>query len=84
MSTSPPAASRCCPFPAQPQPPARPEMTIEAIEIKGIRSVAYHPALRDPGASYLKIMVRDLDKTLALLKGERCAGHHRRRRTGGA
>lgn len=48
-----------------------PEMTIEAIEIKGIRSVAYHPALRDPGASYLKILVRDLDRTLALLKDER-------------
>ncbi len=48
-----------------------PEMTIEAIEIKGIRSVPYHPALRDPGASYLKILVRDLDKTLAVLKSER-------------
>jgi catechol 2,3-dioxygenase-like lactoylglutathione lyase family enzyme len=48
-----------------------PEMTIEAIEIKGVRSVPYHPALRDPGASYLKILVRDLDKTLALLKSER-------------
>jgi catechol 2,3-dioxygenase-like lactoylglutathione lyase family enzyme len=48
-----------------------PEMTIEAIEIKGIRSAPYHPALRDPGASYLKIIVRDLDKTLALLTDER-------------
>jgi catechol 2,3-dioxygenase-like lactoylglutathione lyase family enzyme len=48
-----------------------PEMTIEAIEIKGVRSSPYHPALRDPGASYLKILVRDLDKTLALLKDER-------------
>jgi len=48
-----------------------PEMTIEAIEIKGIKSAPYHPALRDPGASYLKIIVRDLDKTLALLKDER-------------
>ena len=47
------------------------EMTIEAIEIKGIRSRPYHPALRDPGASYLKIIVRDLDKTLAQLKSER-------------
>lgn len=48
-----------------------PEMSIEAIEIKGVRSVPYHPALRDPGASYLKILVRDLDKTLAVLKSER-------------
>jgi catechol 2,3-dioxygenase-like lactoylglutathione lyase family enzyme len=48
-----------------------PEMTIEAIEIKGVRSTPYHPALRDPGASYLKILVRDLDKTLAVLKSER-------------
>jgi len=48
-----------------------PEMTIEAIEIKGVRSRPYHPALRDPGASYLKIIVRDLDKTLALLTDER-------------
>ena len=48
-----------------------PEMTIEAIEIKGVKSAPYHPALRDPGASYLKIIVRDLDKTLALLKDER-------------
>jgi catechol 2,3-dioxygenase-like lactoylglutathione lyase family enzyme len=48
-----------------------PEMTIEAIEIKGVRSVPYHPSLRDPGASYLKILVRDLDRTLALLKDER-------------
>src|SRR5580698_8199948 len=47
------------------------EMTIEAIEIKGIKSRPYHPALRDPGASYLKIIVRDLDKTLAQLKAER-------------
>src|SRR5690242_10283789 len=30
-----------------------PEMTIEAIEIKGIKSQAYHPAMTDPGASYI-------------------------------
>lgn len=48
-----------------------PQMTIEAIEIKGIKSHPYHPALRDPGASYLKLIVRDLDATLALLKSER-------------
>ncbi|HTC54512.1 MAG TPA: VOC family protein [Steroidobacteraceae bacterium] len=46
------------------------KMTIEAIEIKGVKSAPYHPALNDPGASYLKLEVRDLDKTLALLKGE--------------
>jgi catechol 2,3-dioxygenase-like lactoylglutathione lyase family enzyme len=48
-----------------------PEMTIEAIEIKGIKSQPYHPAMSDPGASYIKIIVRDLDKTLAALKAER-------------
>jgi catechol 2,3-dioxygenase-like lactoylglutathione lyase family enzyme len=48
-----------------------PEMTIEAIEIKGVRARPYHPALRDPGASYLTVVVRDLDKTLGLLKDER-------------
>jgi catechol 2,3-dioxygenase-like lactoylglutathione lyase family enzyme len=48
-----------------------PEMTIEAIEIKGIESRPFHPALTDPGASYLKLIVTDLDKTLGLLKDER-------------
>ena len=48
-----------------------PQMTIEAIEIKGIRSRPYRPALTDPGASYLKLVVRDLDATLAVLKSER-------------
>ena len=48
-----------------------PEMTIEAIEIKGIKAQAYNPPLTDPGATYLKIIVRDLDKTLAALKAER-------------
>ena len=47
------------------------QMTIEAIEIKGIPSHPYHPLLSDPGASYLKLIVRDLDKTLAALKSER-------------
>lgn len=51
--------------------PGGTEMTIEAIEIKGIKSYPFHPPLSDPGASYLKLRVRDLDKTLALLKGER-------------
>jgi catechol 2,3-dioxygenase-like lactoylglutathione lyase family enzyme len=59
------------PIPGTAATAGAPEMTIEAIEIKGVRSVPYHPALRDPGASYLKILVRDLDKTLALLKSER-------------
>jgi catechol 2,3-dioxygenase-like lactoylglutathione lyase family enzyme len=48
-----------------------PEMTIEAIEIKGIKSQVYNPPMSDPGASYIKIIVRDLDKTLAALKAER-------------
>jgi catechol 2,3-dioxygenase-like lactoylglutathione lyase family enzyme len=47
-----------------------PQMTIEAIEIKGVKSAPYHPGLSDPGASYLQLVVRDLDKTLGLLKGE--------------
>jgi catechol 2,3-dioxygenase-like lactoylglutathione lyase family enzyme len=58
------------PIPGTAATPGAPEMTIEAIEIKGVKSAPYHPALRNPGASYLKIMVRDLDKTLGLLKGE--------------
>ncbi len=48
-----------------------PEMTIEAIEIKGIKTSPFTPALTDPGASYLKLIVTDLDKTLDALKGER-------------
>jgi catechol 2,3-dioxygenase-like lactoylglutathione lyase family enzyme len=47
------------------------DMTIEAIEIKGIRIGKYNPPLSDPGASHLKLIVRDLDKTLATLKDER-------------
>lgn len=46
-------------------------MTIEAIEIKGIKSNPYNPPLSDPGATYLKLIVTDLDKTLATLKSER-------------
>ncbi len=49
----------------------RPLMTIEAIEIKGIRSRPYRPAMSDPGASYLKLLVPNLDATLAVLKSER-------------
>jgi catechol 2,3-dioxygenase-like lactoylglutathione lyase family enzyme len=47
------------------------DMTIEAIEIKGIKSGRYNPPMSDPGASYLKLIVRDLDKALATLKDER-------------
>ena len=46
-------------------------MTIEAIEIKGIKSRHYNPPMTDPGATYLTVMVSDLDKTLATLKSER-------------
>jgi catechol 2,3-dioxygenase-like lactoylglutathione lyase family enzyme len=46
-------------------------MTIEAIEIKGIKSGRYNPPLTAPGASMLKLIVSDLDKTLAVLKSER-------------
>jgi catechol 2,3-dioxygenase-like lactoylglutathione lyase family enzyme len=46
------------------------EMAIEAIEIKNIESRPYRPAMSDPGASHLKLLVRDLDKILATLKDE--------------
>jgi len=58
------------PIPGTAAVPGGPEMTIEAIEIKGITTRPYNPALTDPGASYLKLIVTDLDKTLALLKDE--------------
>ncbi|MEJ1965424.1 MAG: VOC family protein [Gammaproteobacteria bacterium] len=59
------------PIPGTSATPDGPQMTIEAIEIKGIRSRPYNPPMNDPGASYLKLIVRDLDKTLAVLKAER-------------
>ncbi|MGC2332375.1 MAG: VOC family protein [Candidatus Acidiferrales bacterium] len=59
------------PIPGTAAAPGGPEMTIEAIEIQGIAKKPFHPLLTDPGASYLKIIVADLDKTLALLKAER-------------
>jgi catechol 2,3-dioxygenase-like lactoylglutathione lyase family enzyme len=46
------------------------EMAIEAIEIKNIASKPYSPSISDPGSSHLKLIVRDLDKTLAVLKDE--------------
>ena len=45
-------------------------MIIEAIEIKNIESRPYKPSMNDPGASHIKLIVRDLDKTLAVLKDE--------------
>ncbi|MGC2416522.1 MAG: VOC family protein [Candidatus Acidiferrales bacterium] len=59
------------PIPGTAAAPGGPEMTIESIEIQGIAKQPFHPLLTDPGASYLKIIVADLDKTLALLKAER-------------
>jgi catechol 2,3-dioxygenase-like lactoylglutathione lyase family enzyme len=59
------------PIPGTAASPGAPEMTIEAIEIKGIASRQFNPPLTDPGASYLKLIVTDLDKTLTLLKDER-------------
>ena len=59
------------PIPGTAAAPGGPEMTIEAIEIKGIPTRTFNPPLTDPGASYLTLMVTDLDKTLALLKDER-------------
>lgn len=46
------------------------EMAIEAIEIKNIESRPYKPSMSDPGSSHIKLIVRDLDKTLAILKDE--------------
>lgn len=45
-------------------------MAIEAIEIKNIESRPYKPSMSDPGASHITLIVRDLDKTLAILKDE--------------
>jgi len=59
------------PIPGTAAAPGGPEMTIEAIEIKGIASHQFNPPLTDPSASYLTLIVADLDKTLALLKAER-------------
>ncbi|MBN2321435.1 MAG: hypothetical protein JXR49_20320 [Acidobacteria bacterium] len=46
------------------------DMAVEAIEIKNIESRPYRPAMSDPGASYLKLYVRELDKILGILKDE--------------
>jgi len=46
------------------------EMTVEAIEIKNIASKPYQPSIKDPGSSRLVLMVRELDKTLSILKSE--------------
>jgi catechol 2,3-dioxygenase-like lactoylglutathione lyase family enzyme len=59
------------PIPGTAASPGATEMTIEAIEIRGIKSAPFHIALSDPGSSYLTLIVRDLDKTLGLLKDER-------------
>jgi len=59
------------PIPGTAAAPGGPEMTIEAIEIKGIASRPFNPPLTDPGASYLTLVVTDLDKTLGLLNDEK-------------
>jgi catechol 2,3-dioxygenase-like lactoylglutathione lyase family enzyme len=59
------------PIPGTAAAPGGPEMTIEAIEIQGIPKRKFNPPLTDPGASYLTLIVADLDKTLAVLKSER-------------
>ncbi len=51
--------------------PGGTELTIEIIEIKGIPPGRFNPPLKNPGASYLGLIVSDLDKTLTLLKDER-------------
>ena len=64
------------PIPGTSAAPGDPEMTIESIEIQGIAKQPFHPLLTDPGASYLKIIVADLDKTLKLLTAEQPSLHH--------
>jgi catechol 2,3-dioxygenase-like lactoylglutathione lyase family enzyme len=59
------------PIPGTAAAPGGPEMTIEAIQIEGIPKHRFNPPLTDPGASYLTLIVADLDKTLAVLKSER-------------
>ena len=59
------------PIPGTAATPTGTAMTIEAIEIKGIKSRHYNPPMTDPGATYLTLIVSDLDKTLATLKSER-------------
>jgi len=61
------------PIPGTAAAPGAPEMTIEAIEIRGIKTTPFHLPLRDPGSSYLTLFVTDIDKTLGLLKDERYA-----------
>ena len=58
------------PIPGTAATPTGTAMTIEAIEIKGIKSRHYNPPMTDPGATYLTLIVSDLDKTLATLKSE--------------
>lgn len=50
--------------------PGGAQMAIEAIEIKNIASQHYKPLMSDPGASSIKLFVRDLDATLSALKNE--------------
>lgn len=59
------------PIPGTAATAGAPLMTIEAIEIKGVPARPYNPSMSTPGASYLKLIVRDLDSTLAALKTER-------------
>ena len=59
------------PIPGTAAMPGGAEMTIEAIQIEGIPKRRFNPPLTDPGASYLTLIVADLDKTLAVLKSER-------------
>src|SRR4029077_15649895 len=44
------------PIPGTAATPGGAAMTIEAIEIKGIKSRPYHPPMTDPGATYLKLI----------------------------
>jgi catechol 2,3-dioxygenase-like lactoylglutathione lyase family enzyme len=46
------------------------QMAIEAIEIKNIASRSFEPLMSDPGASSIKLFVRDLDAMLSVLKNE--------------
>jgi glyoxylase I family protein len=46
------------------------EMTVEAIEYRNVKREPLTARSQDPGASHLGLVMRDLDATLARLKGE--------------
>ena len=53
---------------------------VEFLEFKGIEQKPAHLAIHDPGASVLRLRVRDLDHILNALKSDGKSGCFRRRR----